>query len=230
MSNLRNQDREIPDNTIIDSPKPRSGNSFLSFALGMMFMAVIVLGGAVAYLLSQRNLLPIQPAETPNASPPASVEEPPANNASSSETSQPANLSPESTVTSLPSESKPLNLQVNHANGTVMRVTGIAFAEDSTTLELAVTNGSNNDITLNQNNNSMILADNLGSQYNLSAPPNNPSLTIKQGTALKGKFVFLGRLNPSATTITLTTNSRHGGDKDYSRDPKMQVEIPVNNN
>jgi cytoskeletal protein RodZ len=229
MSNLRNPDREAQGNTVIDSPT-RRGNSFLSFALGMMFMAVIVLGGAVAYLLYQRNLFPSQPAETPNASPQASVEESPANNPSSPETPQPANSSSESSITSFTSESKPLNLQVNHANGTVMRVTGVALADDSTTIEVAVTNGSKYEIELNQTNNSMIMTDNLGSQYNLSPPANNPSLTIKPGTSLKGKFVFLGRFNPSATTITLTTNSRHGGDKDYSRDPKMQVDIPVNNN
>ncbi|NJO93787.1 MAG: hypothetical protein HC820_04460, partial [Hydrococcus sp. RM1_1_31] len=117
MSNLSNPDRETQGKTVIDPPARYSGNSFLSFALGMMFMAVIVLGSAVAYLLYQRNLLSIQPAETPHASPQASVEEPPANNASFPETPKPANSLPESTITSVASESKPLNLQVNHANG-----------------------------------------------------------------------------------------------------------------
>jgi type 1 fimbria pilin len=62
-----------------------------------------------------------------------------------------------------------------------MQLTGITFAEDSTTVELAVTNNSRNPIKLNDNQD-MVLRDDLGNQYNLVPAPENPELVVQPGT------------------------------------------------
>lgn len=115
-----------------------------------------------------------------------------------------------------------LNLQANHANGSVLRVTKVAFSEDNISLNLAVTNGHNRVIVLNDNKD-MILRDNLGNRYNLAPPPQNPEVRVPEGSTLDGRFSFLGRINPSATSLTLITNDKFGSDADFSNSPKMTI-------
>ncbi len=120
-----------------------------------------------------------------------------------------------------------LDLQTSHPNGSVLRVNQVTYTEDSIDLTLAVTNGLQDTIKLNSNK--MILRDNAGNQYNLKAPPQNPDVEITPGSTLKGKLVFLGRVSPSADSLTLVTNSQHGS-TDYrgSTRPKMTINaIPV---
>lgn len=120
-----------------------------------------------------------------------------------------------------------LNLQVNHANGSVLRLTQVSFGEDNITTNLAATNGYKDAIKLNKSDD-MVLKDSLGNQYNLAAPPDNPEITIQPGTTLKGQFVFKGRIAPSANSITLTTNSKFGTSAEFSITPELVIaNIPV---
>ena len=121
-----------------------------------------------------------------------------------------------------------LGLQANHASGSVLRVTAVRFENDHIAVDLEFTNGTENEQELNSTSrNDFVLRDNLGNVYNLSAPPNNGDVKVPAGQSIAGEFVFLGRINPQATALTLVTNERYGGDQDYSRDPKMTIQIPM---
>lgn len=120
-----------------------------------------------------------------------------------------------------------LDLQANHASGSVLRVTGVRFASDHIAVDLAFTNGSRYEQTLNTySSNRFVLRDDLGNVYNLSPPPNNGDVAVPAGQSLEGEFVFLGRLNPGASALTLVTNEQHGGDQSTTRSPKMTLQIP----
>lgn len=117
--------------------------------------------------------------------------------------------------------SQDVDLQANHPNGTVLRLSNITFSQDSIAVSLSVTNGHKDEIRLNDH--AMLLRDNLGNRYNLSPPPQNPDVRVPSGNTLDGKFIFLGRLNPAATSLTLTTNDRYGGNSDYTNQPKITI-------
>jgi hypothetical protein len=122
---------------------------------------------------------------------------------------------------------KTIEQQVNHPNGSVLQVKTLSFKDDSIIADLSVTNGHENEIVLNQSRD-FLLRDNLGNVYHLAAIPQNPDVKIPPGQTLTGKFVFLGRLSPQANSLTLVTNDEYGSDRDYARDPKMMIDIPIN--
>ena len=107
-------------------------------------------------------------------------------------------------------------LQVNTTTGVVMRLTQIAYSDDSMIASLAITNGSNQVIQLNAQED-MFLYDDLkkdynqsyGNTYRLSVPPNNPKVEVQPGTTIKGQFVFIGRLAPQAKFLGLVTNDKN---------------------
>lgn len=126
-----------------------------------------------------------------------------------------------------PPVSYALDLQANHPNGTVLRVTRATLAEDHIALDLAVTNGHRADIRLNDFG-KMILTDDTGARYNPAPPPQDPDVRVAEGTSMQGTFVFLGRVSPAATSLTLTTNSGYGGESEHSSAPKIVIrDIPV---
>ena len=172
-----------------------------------------VLVGAIASLLlvtatacQNRQEVATSPTELPPPTPPAAIDSKNFVNKSSS----------------LPS-SQTLNLQVNHPNGSVLQVKGIDFAGDRITLKFAVTNSLEQSIKLNHSE--MVLRDNLGNSYSLLPLPQNPELEIFSGETIKGSLIFLGRIAPTATSLTLTTNSQAESTQDTN--PKLVVAIPI---
>ncbi len=115
---------------------------------------------------------------------------------------------------------------MNHANGTTARLTQISFAEDSITASLTVTNGYASEIRLNASHD-MVITDNFGNQYNLAEPPSNEFIIIAPGNTIKGQFVFKGHVAPGANSLTLTTNSKFGDTQDFSINPKISFDIPL---
>ena len=109
------------------------------------------------------------------------------------------------------------DLQVNK-DSVVARLTQISFSEDSIIVSMAVTNGSKDVIQLNAQDD-MFLNDNQydRNQYNLSVPPDNPTIQIQPGTTLKGQFVFIGRVAPTATKLSLLMNYRSYSDSNPNR-------------
>ena len=128
--------------------------------------------------------------------------------------------------TNLP-RSQEIDLQTNHANGSVLRLSKVTYANDSITLDFAVTNGFRNEIKLAQGE--MQLRDNLGNVYNLSPPAQDPDIRVAPNNNLQGKLTFLGRIAPAATSLTLTTNRQYSSSSSaYDSTPYMVINnIPV---
>ena len=96
------------------------------------------------------------------------------------------------------------DLQVN-ASEVVMRLTEVTLAEDSTIVTLSITNGRREVITIDTARENIILYDDQNNKYRVVIPLDNPLIEIPPGTTLNGKFVFMGRLSPQATSIILRT-------------------------
>lgn len=225
---------QMTENRFQQEPKTnrRGSNAFSGFLIGVLFTLLLVLGAGIWLVIKNPRLQQMLLGQTnPNvattSSPIAKTAATPtvAPTASPLETIDTQTTSTDTSPLLPPPQT--LNLQVNHVNGTIVRLTGISFAEDSTKVNLAVTNGHKDLIKLN-NSKDMVLIDNLGNQYNLVAPPNNSQIEIQPGTILKGEFIFSGRMSPSATSFSLATNNMSGSDQSYSNLPKIRVaDIPV---
>ncbi|MFB2838669.1 hypothetical protein [Floridanema evergladense] len=107
--------------------------------------------------------------------------------------------------TSLP-PTQTYDLQVND-NQVVARLTQIAFTDDSIVVSMAFTNVSQEPIQLNSKDDFVLRDDTYKSTYPLAIPPDNPKIQIQPGTTLKGQFVFIGRVSPKATNLSIATNS-----------------------
>jgi hypothetical protein len=189
--------------------------------------------------------LPAQPGQamTPNAAnnagassvaPSAPMNSAPGDSASGSapmspaggDMAAPAQPSGGSTITTTEAAPAPavitVNKQVNHANGSVLRVGSLSLEEDRMVADLSCTNGYKFPIRLN-NASDMVLTDDKGNRYNLLAPPHNEDVEIAAGSTLKGKFVFMGRLAPDATSLQLVCNGKFGTSASYSSTPKFVV-------
>ncbi|VEP15876.1 conserved exported hypothetical protein [Hyella patelloides LEGE 07179] len=128
---------------------------------------------------------------------------------------------------SIPS-SQNVEQQFNHPNGSVLQLKEVTFQDDSIVADISVTNGHEREIILNQSR-GFLLRDNLGNVDYLATIPQNPTVKIPPGQTINGKFVFLGRISPQASSLTLVTNNKHGSDRDYTTQPKMTLaNIPVN--
>ena len=173
-----------------------------------------VLVGAIASVFlfaatacQNRQEVATSPTELPPPTPPAAID---------------SNKTFVNKSSSLPS-SQTLNVQAQ-SNGSVLRVMGIDFAGDRITLKFAVTNSLKQSIKLNHSE--MILRDNLGNSYSLLPLPQNPELEILSGETIKGSLIFLGRIAPMATSLTLTTNSQAESTQETTN-PKLVVAIPI---
>ncbi|HEV8650680.1 MAG TPA: hypothetical protein VG276_15065 [Actinomycetes bacterium] len=121
----------------------------------------------------------------------------------------------------------PLDRSVRHASGLSLKLTAIAVAEDSISLEVVVTNGAKLDLSLN-NADDLVLVDDRGARYTVSPPGDNRAVTVRRGTTLRGRLVFVGQLDPETTSLTLVANSTSQGDPKYSAHPKIELPgIPV---
>ncbi|MGK7949890.1 MAG: hypothetical protein AB4368_14175 [Xenococcaceae cyanobacterium] len=135
------------------------------------------------------------------------------------DTNEPVTANPTNSLTA----SQTVDKQVNHANGSVLRLKEITFRDDSIVADLSVTNGYKYEIALNRSR-GFLLRDNIGSVYYLATIPQNPQVKISPGQTLTGKFVFLGRISPQASFLTLVTNDKLGNDGEFTNNPKMIVD------
>lgn len=110
------------------------------------------------------------------------------------------------------------DLQVNE-DQVVARLTQISFTEDSILVNMAVTNVSREVIQLNARDDMRLFEDTYSNKYRLAVPPDNPSIQIQPGTTLKGQFVFIGRVSPKATSLSLSINPdyNYGDRKNFPR-------------
>lgn len=215
-----------------EEPHRRGGSGVKGFFLGVLFTLLLGATAGIAYWFAQQRFESRQTASPVNHSPvssstatPLITASPESNFGVNSGVGNVDSGSGDQPSSDLKSSSfVPLNLQANHANGSTLRVTGIAIGDGVITLKMVVTNGYHKPIELQENQSSpVVLKDELGNVYNLVAPPDNPNITIEPNTTVRGDFVFSGQLAPSATTLTLITNSKYGSDTDYSTSPKFVI-------
>jgi hypothetical protein len=130
-------------------------------------------------------------------------------------------------TTRLPADAD-LDMQDNHPNGTVLIARRVTFHDDRIQVELSVTNGATREIRLSSFGR-LTLRDDLGNSYRFSAPPSNPDVRVTAQSSIEGTFVFLGRIHPRASSLTLTTNSTHSNDRsEHSTRPRIVIDgIPV---
>ncbi|CAN5585321.1 hypothetical protein BH20ACT2_BH20ACT2_12400 [soil metagenome] len=104
---------------------------------------------------------------------------------------------------------------------------GVTFHEDRIQVTFSATNADDCDIELAEFG--MALRDDLGTVYRLSPPAANPDILVARQSTIEGTLVFLGRVAPGASRLTLTTNAGvSGNDSEYSNDPNIVVDgIPV---
>lgn len=219
-----NSERRYP----VDPYRGR-GDGIKGFFLGVLFTLLLGAAAGGAYWFAQRQAAsnqasnPSAPDSAPDATTLPAPPAPPTNldTDSATGTGAPTTTEPDSSpdTTGL----TPLNLQANHANGSTLRVTGVSVGDGIITLKMVITNGHDEPIKLQDKNSPAILKDDLGNVYNLVAPPDNPNITVNPNTTVRGDFVFSGQLAPNATTLTLLTNSKFGGDASFSKDPKFAI-------
>lgn len=119
------------------------------------------------------------------------------------------------------------DLQQNTDEGVVMRLSKITFTEDSIIVDLAVTNGTKQVISLNGKDD-MFVSDDLGNTYRLVEPPDNPKISIDPRATLQGQFVFIGRLAPRTRFLNLTTNETRASYLSQIPNPEIKfVNIPI---
>lgn len=138
--------------------------------------------------------------------------------AAPAETQSSSSAKPPSTNQLPPEQTYDLQVNSGQVWGLLRKV---AFTDNSISVTLEITNGSRQPIELNAKDD-MYLKDNgsyEGSQYNLSAPPDNRTIAIQPNTTMKGQFVFTGRISPKATELTLFINAKssYGSDKSADR-------------
>lgn len=217
---------------IPDRNYAKAGFNFNSFLLGVLTTIILGLLGIGFYLFKSpelvsrlRGLPPVPPTDSAlsnaNSAPEAAL---PTVGAVAD-----APASPQATtVPTVGSDN--LNIVVRHANGTTLTVNSLTLGSDTITVGLSAINGHGETIRLNdmgKADNGLILKDNLSNKYNFAVPTTNGNLEIAPGTTLRGQFVFVGKLDPTATSVTLITNSQFGGAQDFIKTPKIEATIPV---
>lgn len=150
------------------------------------------------------------------------------NAASTAETTTTAAVPTSIAQSAVPVVPKPqtLDLQVNHPNGMVVRITGATFHDDHIELKLTATNGDDRANQLAAYN--TLLRDDQGVQYRLAPSTDNRSLSVQPATTVEFNLVFLGRISQKATSLTLATNDNVNNDNQYTDTPTIRLgPIPV---
>ncbi len=122
---------------------------------------------------------------------------------------------------------KILDIKAEHSNGTIGRLTNISFTQDSTIVEMVMTNGFQYPIHLNLHGKGLVIVDDLGNEYKFKAPFFNSNIEIESGQTFKGNLLFKGGVTANAKSLTLITNSKIGSDQPFTRRPKIKFEIPI---
>jgi hypothetical protein len=120
-----------------------------------------------------------------------------------------------------------------HPGGSLLTVRGVEVRERSVAVDVSFVNGRTEPVQLAGSN--VWLLDDQGNAYEFDEPEQNADLEVGPGAELTGSLVFLGVLDPRATSLTLRTNVWQPEDTvDLSnrnrqeRSPQMQVsDLPL---
>lgn len=125
-------------------------------------------------------------------------------------------------------QSRPLDVQVAHANGTVLQLTSLQSRDTATAIGVRVINGHRRDVDLNRfpNNRNGFLLLETGERLYLSPPAVNPRLTVPVDQTFEGELVFLGRLPPVKAAV-LVLNDSMSGDGENTAAPGFRIDLPL---
>ncbi|PZN97213.1 MAG: hypothetical protein DCF31_01860 [Alphaproteobacteria bacterium] len=125
-------------------------------------------------------------------------------------------------------QSRPLDVQVAHANGTVLQLTSLQSRDTATAVGVRVINGHRRDVDLNRfpNNRNGFLLLETGERLYLSPPAVNPRLTVPIDQTFEGELVFLGRLPPVKAAV-LVLNDSMSGDGEHTAAPGFRIDLPL---
>ncbi len=119
-----------------------------------------------------------------------------------------------------------LDLQQQHANGTVVRLTSIQARSTETIVTAELVNGGQNDAYFNRFDNWTYLQSMDGQEYFISPPPTNEDLNIASGQRMQAELVFMGRI-PTDEPILVMFNKGETGSSRVDSSPGFRFEIPV---
>ena len=94
--------------------------------------------------------------------------------------------------------------QDRHPQGSLLTVNEVEVRERSIALDISLVNGRTDAIRLN--NYRLWLVDDNDNSYEFSPPVQNANLEVGPGAELSGSLVFLGVLDPEATSLSLKSN------------------------
>lgn len=117
--------------------------------------------------------------------------------------------------------------QVNHPNGSTVRVTGVTFGERTTDVQVEVVNGHSREIELATTTAGAQLQDPSGRVYPLVPAATNPDLAVPEGQTLRGTLRFAGRVGGDVPRLALQFNPDFGGDEAYSTNPRVLIDLPL---
>ncbi|GAA2025941.1 hypothetical protein WDZ16_01380 [Pseudokineococcus marinus] len=111
------------------------------------------------------------------------------------------------------------DVQDRHPQGHLLTASAVQVRDRSIAVEIALVNGSTREIQMNSNR--LHLLDDVGNAYEFSPPTQNEDLRVAPGAELSGTLVFLGVLDPSATSLTMLANVN---------DPEQAVDLEDRDN
>lgn len=112
-----------------------------------------------------------------------------------------------------------LDISESHPNGVVIQISQVRFGPNAIEVDVEILNGFDGTAELHGSipERRMRLTDDLGNEHPLSPPPDNENLEVEKGESLEGTLVFLGRLDPDATELTVHSF----GGKDGRQNPRL---------
>ncbi|MTV27531.1 hypothetical protein FTX61_19240 [Nitriliruptoraceae bacterium ZYF776] len=101
----------------------------------------------------------------------------------------------------------PVDVVGRHDGGLSIEITEVRAEASSIDLAVRVTNGQTTvAVRLTETGTPTMLVDDLGNEYRIVAPPDDPFLDVETAEVLEGTLSFVGPLDPDATSLTLVLN------------------------
>lgn len=116
-----------------------------------------------------------------------------------------------------------LDLEQESLNGSVARVSRLEVTDLEVLVDVVITPNPDAAFSMfnNRQFNPMLLVDDLGNEYVLVPPEDNPNLLLDDGEELDGTLVFQGPVRPGASELTLFINRNSDDGEENSSDRQM---------
>jgi len=123
-------------------------------------------------------------------------------------------------------DAAPIDLQVAHANGVVLRTTSARVGREATLVKLRIINGRDREIVLNRRSDASYLLTDSGEKLLLVPSANNANLSVPAGQTIDAALVFAWEL-PRGANATLILNENGSPDNANSSSPRFQIVLPM---